>query len=312
MDVLRITDWETHFENNRTRELKNLDWVPVPNKMDGDGYTELVEHENGAAHYGAWHAILKIASRCYPRGVLLRDGSAASEESRTTLRYGRTLLREGAKPHSAHSLARISRLPLSVFEEAIPRLISIGWLERISLQTSEITQMSQEGAGKSQDGAGKRLRKGREGKGIEGKGKSDASASRVSDSPFAVLKSYFTSEWQKRHSDTEYNFNGPKDGAATGRIIKACHDDLDLARRVVDAYLADSDPFNVKHGHGIAHLSSRLNYYIPKAKGGGRSAVEAKLTIDDILQDYNPPTEAIAAAAAEIRRELEAAKGGDK
>ena len=65
VEVLRVKDWNLLFENNRTRGLKHLDWVPMPNKMDSDGYTELVDHPNGAAHLGAWFAIVQIASRCH-------------------------------------------------------------------------------------------------------------------------------------------------------------------------------------------------------------------------------------------------------
>lgn len=106
--LYRVTSWNTIYENNRSRDLKKTDWVPIPNRLDGDGYTELVDHPNGAAHYGAWLAIVLIASRCNPRGVLLREGS---------------------KPHTPHSLARMSRLPAEIFEESIPRFIDIGWLE---------------------------------------------------------------------------------------------------------------------------------------------------------------------------------------
>ena len=53
-EVLRVRDWDALYENNRTRGYKRLGWVPIPNRMDGDGYTELVDHENGAAHLGAW------------------------------------------------------------------------------------------------------------------------------------------------------------------------------------------------------------------------------------------------------------------
>jgi len=112
MKEYRIRDWDKHFENNRTRELKRLEWVPVPNKHDGDGFTELLDHENGMAHYGAWHLILQVASKCDPRGTLLRDGAG------------------GAKtPHTPQSLARITRGSAVVFEQAIERLITIGWIE---------------------------------------------------------------------------------------------------------------------------------------------------------------------------------------
>ncbi len=63
-EFLRICDWDTLYENNRTRGYKKLNWVPIPNRMDGDGYTELVDHPNGAAHLGAWIAIVQVASRC--------------------------------------------------------------------------------------------------------------------------------------------------------------------------------------------------------------------------------------------------------
>jgi hypothetical protein len=112
MTTYRIRDWARNFENNRTRELKKMDWVPVPNKHDGDGFTELLDHENGMAHYGAWHLILQVASKCDPRGTLLRDGAGG-----------------GKTPHTPHSLARITRGSAAVFGEAIGRLVNIGWLE---------------------------------------------------------------------------------------------------------------------------------------------------------------------------------------
>lgn len=113
--MYRIRDWDKHFENNRTRDLKELRFVILPNKHDGDGYTELLDHPNGAAHYGAWVAIVQVASKCDPRGTLLRQS--------------RTPLRDSAEAHNSASLARITRIPKDVFEEAIPRLVQIGWLE---------------------------------------------------------------------------------------------------------------------------------------------------------------------------------------
>ncbi len=37
--LMRIVDWSTSYENNRTRELKRMDYILVPNRMDTDGYT---------------------------------------------------------------------------------------------------------------------------------------------------------------------------------------------------------------------------------------------------------------------------------
>mgnify|MGYP001573014906 CR=1 FL=1 len=105
--AIEIVDWDKHYENNRTRDLKQMQWVPMPNRQDGDGYTELVDHPNGAAHFGIWCALVQVASRCDPRGTLLRDS---------------------AVPHDCDSLARMTRLPIQLWQEALPRLLSIGWI----------------------------------------------------------------------------------------------------------------------------------------------------------------------------------------
>ncbi|MCC6263720.1 MAG: hypothetical protein IT169_09105 [Bryobacterales bacterium] len=137
--ILRVKDWGRLYENNRTRDLKAMQWVPIPNRMDGDGYTELVDHESGAAHLGAWLAMVQIASRCHPRGTLVRDDG---------------------RPHTPQSLARISRLPATLFDEALPRLIRIGWLEsyradncRGFIDTHEVAAEPQRDAEIPQDGA---------------------------------------------------------------------------------------------------------------------------------------------------------------
>jgi len=49
------------YENNRTRELKRLEWFPMPNKQDGDGYTLIMEQKDGPAIFGAWVACVQIA-----------------------------------------------------------------------------------------------------------------------------------------------------------------------------------------------------------------------------------------------------------
>jgi len=111
MSTYRICDWSHHFENSSSRKLKRLDWVAIPNSMDVEGYIVLVDHPNGAAHFGAWIAIVEIASKQNPRG---------------TLPNGKTSQSLGG---ICQSLGRISRLPAILFEEALPRLIEIGFIE---------------------------------------------------------------------------------------------------------------------------------------------------------------------------------------
>jgi len=115
MKVLRIKDWERNFETHETRKLRRLYWVPIPNKQDGDGYTELLEHPDGAAHFGAWSAIVQVASKCAPRGTLARSGD---------------------RPHDAGTISRQTRMGVEIVAAAIERLLGIGWLEWAELEPS--------------------------------------------------------------------------------------------------------------------------------------------------------------------------------
>lgn len=184
--IYSIRDWEKHFENNRTRELKELRFVIMPNKHDGDGYTELLDHPNGAAHYGAWCSIVQVASKGqHPAGGC--GNPAGCCECRGIL------LREGARPHDSASLSRLTRIPAQVYEEVLPRLVDIGWLEVLQTQTQQNQvdrTIPQDVGTKPHPPAGKcdSLKNGMEGNGIEKKEEVEDAAS-----PLDVVFSY----WQK-------------------------------------------------------------------------------------------------------------------
>jgi hypothetical protein len=114
--ILRITDWDKHFECSQSRNLKRMAWVPIRIKLAGDGYTELLNHTNGAAHFGAWIGLVEVGATCEPRG---------------------TLLRGNGKPHDVESLSRITRIPVDILTEAIPRLLNIGWLEHETVASQQ-------------------------------------------------------------------------------------------------------------------------------------------------------------------------------
>lgn len=171
----RIRDWNKHFENNRTRELKELRFVILSNKQDGDGYTELLDHPNGAAHYGAWVAITQVASKGqHPAGGC--GISAGCCECRGVL------LRDGARPHDLVSLSRLTRIPAVVLEEAIPRLVDIGWIDSSQAEPPQVQPDSEQ----PQGGAAARPSRSRRGvrksaasieqNGMEQNGKEDARA----------------------------------------------------------------------------------------------------------------------------------------
>ena len=114
--ALRIRGWDKHYENNRSRELKRPEWLPLPNTFDGRGYMELCDHPAGMSHYGAWCMLLAAASRMPTRGLLLSDSG---------------------HPLTLKDVARMTRGSQRTFEEALPRLIEIGWVEEVDVQPVE-------------------------------------------------------------------------------------------------------------------------------------------------------------------------------
>lgn len=114
----RIVDWEHHYENNRTRDMKMMAWVPVPVKHDGYGYCKLVS-ELGAAGLGSWLAILQTAAKSHPRGTLLRDRKT---------------------PHTAESIAVTTRLKPDIIDKTLKLCCStdIKWIEVVDIQGDKI------------------------------------------------------------------------------------------------------------------------------------------------------------------------------
>lgn len=152
MTLYRIANWSSLYENNRTRELKSLTWVPFPNSHDGDGYTALMSHKNAEALLGAFVVIVQVASKCDPRG---------------------TLLRGPAMPHTAASIARITRFSERTIQQCFDACCDreIGWILREKLNESdEIARECDNPAGTCDEIAGGCLEgKGREGKEENGK-----------------------------------------------------------------------------------------------------------------------------------------------
>jgi len=139
--ILSISNWNDLYENNRTRDLKTLLWVPIPNKQDGDGYTEIMGEKDGVQIFGAWIAILQIASRCDPRGTLVRDGG---------------------KPHDCGSISRMCRIPQPIVSRAISFCSKIGWINGLQKDCENVAPKCEKVALECLEG------KGREGNRIEG------------------------------------------------------------------------------------------------------------------------------------------------
>lgn len=129
--VYIIKNWSKLYENNRSRELKKANWVPIPNKLDGDGYTLIMDQKNGPALFGSWMAIVLLASKCDPRGTLMRGCDL---------------------PHDYRSISRITRIPKKLIEDTINFSINYTmWLICKDLESGAV--ISQESAVISHDSA---------------------------------------------------------------------------------------------------------------------------------------------------------------
>lgn len=113
MKALRIRSWDKHYENNRSRELRRPEWLPLPNRFDGTGFMELLDHPAGMSHYGAWCLLLGAASRQPDRGLFVTDSGRAM---------------------TIKDIARMTRGSVEVFADAIGRLVAIGWLEVVEVE----------------------------------------------------------------------------------------------------------------------------------------------------------------------------------
>lgn len=144
MKLYSIAKWGELFENNRSRSVKFLDWVSIPNKHDGENYTRMVTHPDGAILFAAWNLLVQVASKCDPRGVLVKDNG---------------------QPHDSFSLSMKTRAPKEWFDKALEYLEhQTDWLvvEDVSgacqLPDRKLIKHCEEGKG----------REGKEGKGIKG------------------------------------------------------------------------------------------------------------------------------------------------
>ena len=116
MKAYRIKDWDKIFENNDSRKLKNLNWVPIPNSWDGLGYIRVTKHKNAVSILAAWLLVVQIGSKCPQRGLLAKVDA----------------------PLSVEDMEDLTRMPAELFKKALEVLCDpkIGWIEVVEIQLS--------------------------------------------------------------------------------------------------------------------------------------------------------------------------------
>jgi len=121
--IYRVKDWDLLYEKAQTRKCVTMNWVAVPNRHDGAGYSAVADHDRSCELFTAWILILQVASRMPSRGTLCKDN----------------------KPLTPKDLARRTRFPEEIFRLAFDVLVSpeIGWLEMIDEETGTIIEQTE-------------------------------------------------------------------------------------------------------------------------------------------------------------------------
>lgn len=139
----RIKDWDKHYENAKSRTIEHKAWCPVPNKQDGLGYRRMLSERDGAALYGAFVAVILMASKqSLPREGYLTDTG-----------------RIDGIPHTPEALSLKTGIPSEIIEKMLALCCSqaVGWIEVMEASIPEGYCEDTTGTG------GIRLKEGQEG-----------------------------------------------------------------------------------------------------------------------------------------------------
>lgn len=87
-DCYKIKDWESVWENYRSREVAEVRYVSLPVRRKSEARIELMLDDNGLAAFGLFILAVEIAACCPVRGVLADDKGPLTPK-RIALRIGR-------------------------------------------------------------------------------------------------------------------------------------------------------------------------------------------------------------------------------
>jgi hypothetical protein len=72
--VIVIRDFHTNFIVSQAARIRGtLPWIAIPTKHDGKSFRRIMQHDHGAAIYGAWCLMIQIAAKCPAWGVVADD-----------------------------------------------------------------------------------------------------------------------------------------------------------------------------------------------------------------------------------------------
>lgn len=129
--LYRIRGWNNLYETHDSRKLKTLHWIAIPNKFDGLSFRRISKQKDATDIFTAWILLIELASKCDPRGTLIRENL----------------------PLSPGDAGDATGFPGKIFERALSFLSSkeIGWIEAIDNNLRENLPESPDVPGKSPD-----------------------------------------------------------------------------------------------------------------------------------------------------------------
>lgn len=253
MGVYQIVAWDRHYENSRSRDVDQCSFVCVPNKQHGMGFKYIMAEPDGPSIYGIWNLILGL---CSQQRLHYDPNKPPDANGKKVILFPRdgwltvNGLADGA-PLNAKDLAiKWTRHPDEI-QRALDVLCSdnIMWLRHLETTVVKLPSSCRQATlnGRNEE---KRRKEGK---------KEIPAAVAAEASEHKSFVSLFVSLWQASHPRAKYQFQAAKDASAVGRIRKAVSNDLPTFKRIVSAFLADSDRFLVSNGHTLAIMSTRLN-----------------------------------------------------
>jgi hypothetical protein len=129
--LYQIVDWDNHYENAKSRTIEHTSWCPIPNKQDGLSYSRLMTQKDAAAIYGAFVAVILVASKqAMPREGYLTDTGSID-----------------GIPHTPADLALMTKLPEKTIEAMLIfcTSVSIGWIGAYERNGTEWTPQGHNG-----------------------------------------------------------------------------------------------------------------------------------------------------------------------
>lgn len=228
--LYRIKDWERIYVVSDARRKvavgdrgNPLPWVAMPTKFDGRGFKNLMKRPDGLEVLGAFLLMVEIAANCPTRGSLIdEDGPLTALD---------LCEKTGASEESFKN----------AFQVLSEKEFRIVWLEVCHTYPTSSSATYDNVRNEN----------------VNVRGAADAAR----PSPHRELVQFFTTQWAAKYqaAESDYGFSA-KDGAHISWILKKT-ENPESAKAIIEAYLADDDPFFTNQRHSLGTLVSQFRRF---------------------------------------------------